>query len=291
MKQLIIIAMCLLSVSIMWAQTPQESATLVVDSIEEVNRDTSSNANIVRSQIQELLPYWDDLYISKKQIDNEIMKTKIIGGITLKVLCIILGILVITLCLIVGGLYYLYSRLSKRLERNEKEVHEIKSYVRQIERSTQKCSSKVDDIYKKVREDINAEVTQIISDLKDKNEAENIKPEVAPNISVEANISDILGYAEYLGNQKMRLFNSPTAETIYVIKRGKNQNEVCFIVDSTKVQKAIKNKTVYLDPLCNVVKGSQQSAIDIKTINPGIVQLEQGNIYKVIENAQIELLS
>ena len=46
MKQLIIIAMCLLSVSIMWARTPQESATLVVDSIEEVNRDTSSTANL-----------------------------------------------------------------------------------------------------------------------------------------------------------------------------------------------------------------------------------------------------
>lgn len=89
----------------------------------------------------------------------------------------------------------------------------------------------------------------------------------------------------------MRLFNSPTAETIYIIKRGKNQDEICFIVDSTKVQKAIKNKTVCLDPLCNVIKGSQQSAVDIKTINPGIVQLEQGNIYKVIENAEIELLS
>ena len=34
-----------------------------------------------------------------------------------------------------------------------------------------------------------------------------------------------------------------------------------------------------------------QSAIDIKTINPGIVQLEQGNIYKVIEKANIELIS
>lgn len=291
MKQLIIIAMCLLSVSIMWARTPQESATLVVDSIEEVNRDTSSTANIVRSQIQELLPYWDDLYISKKQIDNEIMKTKIILGITLKALCVILGVLVITLCLIVGGLYCLYSRLSKRLERNEKEVHKIKSCVSQVERSTQKCSSKVDDIYKKVREDINAEFIQIKSDIKDKNEAENITLEVAQNTSVEANISDILGYAEYLGSKKMRLFNSPTAETIYIIKRGKNQDEICFIVDSTKVQKAIKNKTVCLDPLCNVIKGSQQSAVDIKTINPGIVQLEQGNIYKVIENAEIELLS
>ena len=280
----------MLSVSIMWARASQESATSVVNSIEEVDQDTLSTVNIVRSQIQELLPYFDNLYISKKQIDNEIMKNKIIWRITLKTLCIILGILVIVLCLIVGGLYCLYSRLSKRLERNEKEVYEIKSCVRRIEHSTQDRSGKVDDIYKKVREDINAEFTQIISDLKDKNEAENIKPEATQSISVEANISDILGYAEYLGNQKMRLFNSPTAETIYVIKRGKNQNEVCFIVDGTKVQKAIKNKTVCLDPLCNIVKGSQQSAVDIKTINPGIVQLEQGNIYKVIEKAEIELI-
>ena len=107
----------------------------------------------------------------------------------------------------------------------------------------------------------------------------------------EADLSDIIGYAEYLGKQKMRLFNSPNSETIYIIKKGENRHGVCFIVDSTNVQKAIKNKTVCLDPLCNIIKGSQQSAIDIKTINPGVVQLEQGNIYKVIEKANIELIS
>ena len=140
-------------------------------------------------------------------------------------------------------------------------------------------------------EDAETKIVAVPTTSTDEKTKENLKSENIQSTIEEADLSDIIGYAEYLGKQKMRLFNSPNSETIYIIKKGENRHGVCFIVDSTNVQKAIKNKTVCLDPLCNIIKGSQQSAIDIKTINPGIVQLEQGNIYKVIEKANIELIS
>lgn len=45
----------------------------------------------------------------------------------------------------------------------------------------------------------------------------------------EADLSDIIGYAEYLGKQKMRLFNSPNSETIYIIKKERIDMEFALL--------------------------------------------------------------
>ena len=263
MKKLIMIIMYLtFCVPIIWTQTHQIKDAIQIGSVKENNLDTSLVVNVTKEQVQDLVI---NSYLSK--------------------------VLLVILCVVVGVLYYLYSRLSIRNREYENEAYVMKRCVKRLEQNVQDCSSRVDYMHRRVKESIGSEIDSTISDVKDEKTKENLKSENIQSTLEEADLSDIIGYAEYLGKQKMRLFNSPNSETIYIIKKGENRHGVCFIVDSTNVQKAIKNKTVCLDPLCNIIKGSQQSAIDIKTINPGIVQLEQGNIYKVIEKANIELIS
>ena len=238
MKKLIMIIMYLtFCVPIIWTQTHQIKDAIQIGSVKENNLDTSLVVNVTKEQVQDLVI---NSYLSKDEIDNKIMKTKIIWGITLRTLHIILGVLLIILCVVVGVLYYLYSRLSIRNREYENEAYVMKRCVKRLEQNVQDCSSRVDYMHRRVKESIGSEIDSTISDVKDEKTKENLKSENIQSTLEEADLSDIIGYAEYLGKQKMRLFNSPNSETIYIIKKGENRHGVCFIVDSTNVQKAIK---------------------------------------------------
>ena len=64
-------------------------------------------------------------------------------------------------------------------------------------------------MHRRVKESIGSEIDSTISDVKDEKTKENLKSENIQSTLEEADLSDIIGYAEYLGKQKMRLFNSP----------------------------------------------------------------------------------
>lgn len=291
MKRLILVAMYLVFCFPVWTQTIQEQDTIRVDSTYKKSHEASLVIDRSTHQIWSTSSDMINSYYLTDDIAVKIMKTKIIGGITLKTLSIILGVLIIVICIIVIGLYFLYSKLSKRIEENKNETYKMMKCVKRTEDCVKDLSNKVDKVYKKVKEDTNTEVKEVISKIKNEVVFESVESVPIRNTSEEINLNDILGYGEYLGNLEMRLSNFRTSETIYIIKKDNNKSDIYFVVDSFNVQKAIKNKTVCLDPLCNVVKGNQHTAIDVLTLEPGILQLEHDNIYKMIEKASIELIS
>ena len=84
MKKLIMIIMYLtFCVPIIWTQTHQIKDAIQIGSVKENNLDTSLVVNVTKEQVQDLVI---NSYLSKDEIDNKIMKTKIIWGITLRTL-------------------------------------------------------------------------------------------------------------------------------------------------------------------------------------------------------------
>lgn len=165
MKKLIMIIMYLtFCVPIIWTQTHQIKDAIQIGSVKENNLDTSLVVNVTKEQVQDLVI---NSYLSKDEIDNKIMKTKIIWGITLRTLHIILGVLLIILCVVVGVLYYLYSRLSIRNREYENEAYVMKRCVKRLEQNVQDCSSRVDYMHRRVKESIGSEIDSTISDVKD----------------------------------------------------------------------------------------------------------------------------
>ena len=175
MKKLIMIIMYLtFCVPIIWTQTHQIKDAIQIGSVKENNLDTSLVVNVTKEQVQDLVI---NSYLSKDEIDNKIMKTKIIWGITLRTLHIILGVLLIILCVVVGVLYYLYSRLSIRNREYENEAYVMKRCVKRLEQNVQDCSSRVDYMHRRVKESIGSEIDSTISDVKDEKTKENLKSE------------------------------------------------------------------------------------------------------------------
>ena len=171
MKKLIMIIMYLtFCVPIIWTQTHQIKDAIQIGSVKENNLDTSLVVNVTKEQVQDLVI---NSYLSKDEIDNKIMKTKIIWGITLRTLHIILGVLLIILCVVVGVLYYLYSRLSIRNREYENEAYVMKRCVKRLEQNVQDCSSRVDYMHRRVKESIGSEIDSTISDVKDEKTKEN----------------------------------------------------------------------------------------------------------------------
>lgn len=274
-------------VLIMWAQKNQLIDAMLIESVKENCIITSLIVDEVKVLKLNLLA---SSTFSNDETDIEIMKTKIIGVITLKTILIILGVFIIILCILLSGLYFLFSQLNKRINENRDQTYETNQYIEKVKRNVDVCWAKIDKMSKEIKVEIVDEVNSIISELKDENTTYDSEPVVEQCHSEGTDYSDILGYGECLNYQKIRLFNSPTTETIYIIRKEKDNNTIYFMVDNNNAQKAIKNKTVCLDPLCNV-KGNIQTASYINTIKPGIVQLEEGNLYKVVEKAEIEFIS
>ena len=76
MKKLIMIIMYLtFCVPIIWTQTHQIKDAIQIGSVKENNLDTSLVVNVTKEQVQDLVI---NSYLSKDEIDNKIMKTKII---------------------------------------------------------------------------------------------------------------------------------------------------------------------------------------------------------------------
>ena len=195
MKKLIMIIMYLtFCVPIIWTQTHQIKDAIQIGSVKENNLDTSLVVNVTKEQVQDLVI---NSYLSKDEIDNKIMKTKIIWGITLRTLHIILGVLLIILCVVVGVLYYLYSRLSIRNREYENEAYVMKRCVKRLEQNVQDCSSRVDYMHRRVKESIGSEIDSTISDVKDEKTKENLKSE-----NVTSSPLIILTISAYTGVRK-----------------------------------------------------------------------------------------
>lgn len=176
------------------------------------------------------------------------------------------------------GLTSMEERATKTAERVEKQKSEVTNGLKQMVKLSE---------YKQERMTTSMPMaTNKQEETDDTSRHPNEKENFPPKIKDTHNNKETILYAKPRANGK-EFKVTEEQEATYIIMVGKGKFRLCEKEEQKLT--AIKNKEVILTPFCNVT-GSSIGAKSIKTVKEGDVENAGGDIWKVINKAEIEFI-